>query len=300
MILSICIPIYQNDVTEFVQHVIRQCEQLNIDYEICLMDDASDEVFRKRNRSITHPAILYEELKQNVGRAKIRNLLAEFAQGEHLLFLDSDLGICSENFIGNYLKHLKESPQLINGGVKYRVAKTERKGAELRFKYGKFIEEISKDGEGRVTSPFVGCNFLISKKVFESLQFDEALVNYGYEDFLFAVHFEQRFGSFQLIDNPVVINKVDSNELYISKTMNAVENLAVLYHQGKIVPADNMRLLMVYEELKKKKLAASFYKISKNLLPLLLINLTSSNPSLKLFQLFKLIKFMENLFELES
>lgn len=303
MKLSVCIPIYQQDVTHLVTTLKDQLvEQPSLAYEFCLVDDGSKEAIREKNRALnTINEVRYKELKRNVGRSVIRNVLAKFAQGKYCLFLDSDVIIHQPDFIEKYQPFLHEDePMLVNGGCEYKMKKEERKNKALRYKYGKFVEELQFDKNGSIESPFVGCNFLVSRTVFSTIQFDEKLVNYGFEDLLFSLQFEDQFGPCQMIANPVLITDVDTNEVFLEKTTDAMQNLAILYHQKKLVPQNNIRLLLVYEELKRKGLLSSFYQLSKNMTPFLLMNLTSSNPSLKVFQFFKLITFIKNLREIET
>ena len=303
MNVSICIPIYQVSVQKLVTELAEQCIDLKLSFEICLIDDASAESIQKENKILQkkYPQVRYMQLAENVGRSAIRNQLAAMATGRFCLFLDSDVTIHEPDFIETYLTYLDDkNMKLINGGCIYRMNKKQRENKALRYKYGKFIEEISRNADGTISSPFVGCNFLVSRAVFQQISFSEQLVNYGFEDLLFAIEFEKHFGEYSFIENPVMICDVDDNETYLAKTAEAMQNLAILYYQGKVLPENNIRLLLVYEEIKEKGLLGSFYRLSKNILPLLLINLTSSNPSLKIFQFFKLLQFIKSLREIES
>lgn len=299
--LSVCIPIYQKNIEALVTVLITQCKEAKIDFEVCLIDDASRESVKKENRefALQHNEIRYKELNENVGRSAIRNQLADFAIGEFLLFLDCDVQIDNPNFIQSYLKFIvPETTVLICGGCFYDIKN--KKDKELRYKYGKHVEELKIDEFGKPSSSFLGGNFLVSKSVFNTIKFDDTLVNYGYEDVLFSINFENQFGDYIIINNPVTITDVDTNEDFLLKTSEAMQNLAILYMQRRILPKNNVRLLLVFEELKSKKMVNAFYSLFKNALPMVSYQLVGSNPSLKLFQLFKLISFINNFKELES
>jgi len=89
--LSILIPIYNEDITKLVKDLAYQCNRQKIDFEIICFDDASKQRYKDKNevlRSVFR--VNYVELSENLGRAKIRNWLAKSARFEHLMFLDGD------------------------------------------------------------------------------------------------------------------------------------------------------------------------------------------------------------------
>ena len=105
--LSILIPTYNYDCTNLVRDLHRQAECAGIDYEIVVADDASPiKECAERVREInTWPNCRLIELERNLGRARIRNRLADEARFEWLLFMDSDAEVISDSFIVDYLKH---------------------------------------------------------------------------------------------------------------------------------------------------------------------------------------------------
>ena len=89
--LSILIPCYNWDVQSLINHLHSLCvnsQKLN-KFEIICIEDASKECFS--NDQISELSnVKYKKLTQNIGRAKIRNLMAQKAQYEWLLFIDAD------------------------------------------------------------------------------------------------------------------------------------------------------------------------------------------------------------------
>lgn len=300
MKLSVCIPIYQTNVVKLVHELIRQCEEAIIDFEICLIDDYSKHLFRLENRVLNeHPKVVYKELLENVGRSAIRNQLAQLATGNYCLFLDNNT-FPNKKLVANYLSAIADVDKaLICGGYKYQIEKKERKGKQLRYKYGKLVEEIQLDQQ-LIKSPFLSGNFLAKRSIFQTIQFDESISNYGYEDVLFSIDFQHYFEDIHFIYNPVFKNNLATNNVFLQKTTHAMQNLAFLYIHKKLCASDHIRLLLVFEELRKKKMETTFLAVTKNFLPLLLMNLQSENPSLKFFQIFKLYNFVQNVQELES
>ena len=55
--LSILIPVYNYDCSELVAALDKQAVRLNINYEILVADDASEESFRQRNRVINDTSV---------------------------------------------------------------------------------------------------------------------------------------------------------------------------------------------------------------------------------------------------
>ena len=105
--LSILIPTYNYDCTRLVSDLHQQAALSGIDYEIIVADDASPTyIYKEKNREINAlPHCRLIELEENVGRARIRNLLADEAQYEWLLFMDADAEVIGPHYISNYLAH---------------------------------------------------------------------------------------------------------------------------------------------------------------------------------------------------
>ena len=105
--ISVCIPIYNFDISQLLDELSKQSNQTVVPIEIILIDDCSSEEFKRINESNCKKHT-YVELEQNVGRAKIRNLFPNYTQYENLLFLDCDSKIISKDFLSNYLEVLKK------------------------------------------------------------------------------------------------------------------------------------------------------------------------------------------------
>ena len=99
--LSILIPTYNDACAKLVDTLRQQAEALDISYEIIVADDGSTnaEVVRS-NRQINQWAhCRMDERPQNSGRASVRNYLAQQAQYNWLLFIDSDMVVCNPDFL---------------------------------------------------------------------------------------------------------------------------------------------------------------------------------------------------------
>ena len=85
--LSILIPTFNHNIVSLVKELHEQAVHEDIVFEIVCLDDAST-LFVAENQTITQFSNThYEILGNNVGRSKIRNLLAQKAKYDWLLYL---------------------------------------------------------------------------------------------------------------------------------------------------------------------------------------------------------------------
>jgi glycosyltransferase involved in cell wall biosynthesis len=295
--LSILIPTYNTEIVDLVEDLYNQCRSLNIDYEIRCYDDGSSEKYKKINRSITeYKRVVYTEMDVNLGRAKIRNLLADDAIYEKLLFLDADSGIIRDDFIFTYIKQMTKS--VIYGGRIYSDIPPDDKKKILHWKYGK--EKESKSLKSRLDNPylnFMSNNFIVSKQNFSKIHFDEFHQGYGYEDTLFAYDLKRQGMEIIHIDNPVLHLGIENTGIFLDKTEEAVRNLVSLYKQGKL---KETKLIDSYEKIKGTGFDRLFSIMVLGLKKWIFKDLYSVNPHLNLLQMYKLALFIENIFENEE
>lgn len=286
--ISILIPTYNYDVFPLVENIYRQCEKANIQYEIIVFDDASTnkEIAGKNSEINSLAHCSFQILPKNIGRSKIRNLLAEKAKFDWLLFLDADTFPSNSNFIQNYIDVFSTENPVIFGGIEYPEKTT--KNFSLRYKYGKQRESLSF--EKRLKNPyrsFITMGFAIKKVVFETIKFNENLAGYGYEDSVFAFELQKNNIPILHIDNPVIHLNLETNEDFIKKSKLALQNLYRFYETDAI-DVDTVKILKTYSKLKSRNLlfgARLFFKIYERGL---LKNLKSAKPSLFLFDLYRL------------
>ena len=291
--ISVLIPIYNYDVTHFVETLYQQGKASGIDFEIILMDDASSDNFRKINQQWqTKPEINYIQLEQNVGRAKIRNLLAEKAQYDFLLFQDCDAEIASPSYFENYLTQCQEN-KVVCGGTIYKKEAPKDSSLMLRWKYGKEREE--KSAEKRQQQPnaaFTTNNFLIPKETFNNIKFDESLVKYGHEDTLFGYELSQQNIIIHHINNPLIHVGLESAAVFLQKTEEGIKNLIQIIQTKKPEKKfyQDVKLLSYFLIIKAYRLNWLFnllyqlfyqkiYKHLKN----------NTKPTIKYFDLYKIL-----------
>ncbi|MDA7794518.1 glycosyltransferase family 2 protein [Flavobacteriales bacterium] len=223
--LSILIPIYNFDVTELIGELSHQAEKLNIPHEIICIDDKSESSFVKKNKVIDEiKSVIYSKLSKNIGRSKIRNLLATKAQFENLLFLDCDTKINTKNFLKNYIEIINDNDVIV-GGIEYEPLQENNRDLLLRWLYGKNREE--KKAIVRTKNPYVSfsaCNMLIKKSICNKIFFSETISQYGHEDTLYGIELKSLDIKVKHIDNPIVHLGLDETSVFIRKTELGLEN----------------------------------------------------------------------------
>lgn len=279
--LSILIPTYNYDVFPLVQELHTMAVKENIAFEIIVLDDASP--------NYTLPVIQHEHLvflrnESNLGRTLTRKKLAEAAQYDTLLFLDSDVIPVSSNFIKNYSNHVGKS--LVLGGIAYTKEAPEA-GKELRHKYGRQREETTADE--RRKNPYgaiLSGNIMIAKDVFLDHNYSLPHNLYGMD-----IYFSYRLYKSNIpvlhIDNPVYHIGLEDNAVFFKKSLQAVESRKQLLANAEGIEDIN-GLLRHYKKLKAYHLTglASFiFKISGGLLKKMILK---KDPNLFCLDLYRL------------
>ena len=229
VMLSILIPTYNYDCTQLVRDLHKQVELLGVDYEIIVMDDASPiPVYREKNRVISAlPHCRLIELEKNLGRARIRNRLADEAHYEWLLFMDSDAEVISDNFIVDYLKHT--DADVVCGGLCH-ADELPSPEVSLRYAYEKRADK-KRAAYYRAQHPyeqFITFCFMVRASVFHTIRFDETITEYGHEDTLFGVELSRRKVNIRHIDNPMCQGGIETNMEFVEKSRAAIRNLVLL------------------------------------------------------------------------
>lgn len=277
MLLSVLIPTRNYTCVQLCEEISRQLDELGEESELIVIDDCSvDSVALEENRKIN--AIKYcrvIELKENVGIAAIRNLLAKEAKGEYLLFLDSDVYPTKSDFIKTYLAK-KHTEGVLCGGLTYRL-NGPVKLSPLRYEYGMKYEASD-------TARFISLNFFVKADLFRQIKFDERFSRYGHEDTKFGMDVERLGYRLHAIQNAVYHDNGDTSEAFLRKTRIAVDNLV----EHKAVLKESSRLLQLHERIERFHLGKMFslpYAWSKGMMEK---NLLGEHPSLFIYNVYRL------------
>lgn len=291
MKLSICIPVFNFDVSALINALKTEIAIQNLDGEIILIDDASEPKFRQLNSSLKSENIYYHQLETNIGRSKIRNRFLKYSSSELFLFLDCDCKITSARFISNYLYYIREhdASEVIFGGRSVEKQAPE-KNYLLRWTYA--IERENLPMEKRIENPhlsFQTNNFLISREVFAQNNFDENFNKYGYEDLLFGLSLKANSIDIQHIENPVLNIDLESNEAYLKKVEESISSLAeMMQDSSSKEKIRNVKLVRAWHFLNKSGLRPLFLFYFKYKKKKLRNHLLIGDASLRKLDIYKL------------
>ena len=294
--LSICIPVYNFNVTSLISKLSQQIKKIDVLCEIILIDDCSGEEFKKINEGVCRKE-KYIQLDKNISRAKIRNLFLKYAKYDYLLFLDCDTLIISDDFVATYISAISRNEHdVICGGVICDNHRPER-SKMLRWKYGIKRESIPLDI--RVLSPnksFMTGNFLINRRIFEQIKFDERITEYGHEDTLFGFMLKKKGINVKHINNPVLHGDIDNNTGYLKKTekgiINLINILSYMDYDHQFI--QDVTILKYYKNLSSKKLTGIINIIFICFKPLLKFIFIKGYVNLMLFDFYKLGILIQN------
>ena len=283
--ISILIPCFDYNAYPLVSILEKQALMLKIDFEIICIDDGSFSSKNDLNQKInllTNSKFI--ELKKNIGRINNRLLLAEKSQYEWLIFLDVDNLPYKDNFLKNYIDELNKGT-LIIGGCIYK--KPENENFSLRYKFGKFREQINSDIRNKNPYKYVSSgNFMCKKDVLIDVLASINSISYG-NDYIFGSLIKKKGIDIKHIDNPVLIDNIDENQIFIKKTHHALDNLISSYN-NKIIKNHSISILKAYIILDSLLMKNIFVKITDLFKNLLNRNLHCKDPNLFLFDLYRL------------
>ncbi|MCX6231384.1 MAG: glycosyltransferase [Bacteroidetes bacterium] len=288
--LSICIPVYNFDVTSLVNRLAVQIKDLDVKCKIILIDDCSSDEFNKINAPFCSQHT-YIQLDKNIGRSKIRNLFLTYSESKYLLFLDCDSFIFDDGFLSKYIHYLKtKNWDVICGGRVYGTDKPERSKI-LRWKYG--VNKESQPYEVRRQSPnksFMTNNFLIKREILQSFRFDENIHDYGHEDTLFGYLLKKNKIQIKHIDNPILNGDIEENAIFLLKTEKGIANLIYIldYLEYDNAFIQDVALLRFYYRIKSYHLTNLLYYKFVIIKPLLKSLFIKGYVSLLLFDFYKL------------
>lgn len=276
--LSILIPVYDYTVLPLVNELVKQCNNCGITFEILCQDDASNSqknILNQEVNLLSNCSFFTNEA--NLGRGKNINSLAQKAVKDWLLILDCDTFPADSNFIQKYIDAAQNSNKnIFFGGIIYEDKKPQKEQL-LRWIYG----------HKRETNSVLTSNLLIKKEVFLQYPFDDSITKYGYEDLCFFSVLKKNNFEISQIENRTFHLNLETSEMFLNKTKTALKNLVFLYNSNKIC-SDDSKIIKAFELLKNLKLTRfSAFIFKKNQIKMER-NLLSENPSLFLFDLYKL------------
>lgn len=285
--LSILIPIYNHNAYNLVYELNEQCANCEINYEILCQDDASSSPLNSFNEEINQlPNCSFISLKKNIAHRQNRNLLAENAKYDWLLFIDGDSKIIQKDFIKKYIDNTLHSQVIYGGRIHPEICPSNNQS--LRWKYGKYIEDkVAKDRRKNPYKCLLFNNTLILKSEFNKVKFDSEITIYGHDDTQFSYNLSRIGSKVHHIDNPILHDDIDDNEKYLKKAEESLKSLLTLYSFHKI-SSEFVSILKLYEFFKKSNLIYLIQLGFKILKKLLKKQIISNNPSLLVFNIYRI------------
>jgi len=285
MKLSVLIPTYNCDCSRLVRELQRQ---LPSDGELIVGDDCSTDkdIIRKNDEAACLPKCRAIRPQHNLGRAAIRNALAQEAKGDWLLFIDADAEVRSQSFIANYLTAAEGSMANVICGGTGNISQCPRIETRLRYDY-EVAAEKRLTLEHRRHHPyaqFTTFNFLIRRDLFLSTLFDEHGKEYGHEDTLFGLELKRRGIPILHIDNKLTHLGLEDANVYLEKTETALRSLAYMSQELQ----QHARISALAFRLKRWHMLGFTRTLFTICKPLLRSNLLGKHPNQKLFALYKL------------
>ncbi|WP_433836574.1 glycosyltransferase family 2 protein [Flavobacterium anhuiense] len=285
--LSILIPVYNYNVLPLVSELVKQCNSSGIIFEILCFDDASNLFITENQKIDQFQNCCFVVLEKNIGRSAIRNLLAEKAVYQNLLFLDADTFPANPNFISIYISQINNTEKIVYGGILYPTSKPQKEKL-LRWVYGKKREALSVSE--RIKNPylcFLSLNFLIKKSTFSIVKFNENIPNLRHEDTLFSFNLKENKFEVIHIENPVFHLGLEDSKTFLHKSEEAVLTLKSLV-ESCLIPSEYTKLSHYFQIIEKYHLQGITAFGFNVFQPLLIKQFLSRKPSLLLFDLYRL------------
>jgi len=258
--------------------------------ELLLIDDASTPEYSAQNNQLAELKwVKHQMLPENIGRSRIRNLLAIEARFPYLVFLDCDSELPDNLFVKRYLQELPFDG-VVCGGRSYSV-KSPGDNYILHWRYGMNRETTKANQRShRPYHSFMSNNFMVARRVVLNHAFNEQLTGYGHEDTLFGYELKKNLTPILHIENPLLHKGLDTNREFLLKTVEGIKNLAFIYNnlQAGNEFARTSKLLTMYIHLRHWKLTGVVALIFRWLKNPIEQNLLGRNPNLLLLDFYKL------------
>ena len=288
--LSILIPTYNYDASALLLELVKQISEIKEEIEVLLCDDYSERLLVDPTEFSAFPYIQFHRNASNLGRTATRQLLANKARYERLLFMDADVFPVRDDFLSVVMTEAYRS-EVLFGGIAYTLEPPDA-ASILRWKYGHKREAISLDD--RTKKPFSSINsgcFCIKRRLFLQLNQRMDRPNYGMDIYFKQLLRESRADVLHN-DNPVYHLGLEDAQSFIDKSLQSVATTVSLEEQG-LLEGDSRPLQKGYNNLKRLGLIGLFSWAMERLGPTLLSNFRSKRPNLFWFDLYRLNHYIE-------
>lgn len=190
----------------------------------------------------------------NQGRIASRNLLAEKANFDWILFIDADMLPANDDYLRSYETVITQNtPDICVGGYSYDY-KLNSSEYSLRYNYGLKKESLTADKRNkRPYKVILSGNMLIKKRVYKQHLLYLQSGSYGMDNIIGAIFKTNQLNVLH-IDNAVLHLGLEKNVTYLSKKREAARLLVENYRNNKDIEHQN-DLLSLF--IKSKKIGLS-------------------------------------------
>lgn len=255
-------------------------------YEIIVGDDASTDVATVYENQFVNqlPHCRLWISDRNLGRAALRNRLADMATHPYLIYIDSDAKVEREDYLRRYVEAVRKA-RVVVGGVR-NVFHQPSPDVSLRFRYEARADK-HRSASCRARTPYLHFstfNFLIERELMCKVRFNEECLHYGYEDAYLGMELKQRRIKILHIDNELVHLGLDTNVVFLQKSETALRTLygldeAIRHHAS---------VSRVAERLERWQLMPVVHRLFRLFGASMRRCLLGKKPCLLLFSLYKL------------
>ncbi len=217
--LSVLIPFYKDNPADLVRALAEQAGNAG-DVEILLHDDGEPDPELNAGlvriiAAMTQPVRLLTSTR-NRGRSGGRNLLAQQARGDWLLYLDADMQPGHAGFLQTYRDVMAQNDaDAVFGG--YETLWPEDKALQLHAALSRTSDQHDADARNAIgASAFCASNILVKAGVMEAVPYDTGFTGWGWEDVDWAVRAAARF-NLRHVDNPAAHGGLQDASVLLAK-----------------------------------------------------------------------------------
>jgi glycosyltransferase involved in cell wall biosynthesis len=229
--VTVVVPFFEFDVAPLIGRLLDMAAAQNEPVALLFVDDASrsDKWWKAAWDLMSGSEVpcCVGVLHKNLGRARIRNFLAQLTESPYLLYLDADMWPDRPDFLSLYLNWITErSPSVIYGGRSAAHVTATGKEYELHRLFTEMRESIPAAVRREAPAySFYSCNFLAKREIIASYPLNEEFRGWGWEDCEWAMRVS-KVHAITHEDNPASHLGLLTPAQILKKYDESVENFA--------------------------------------------------------------------------
>jgi len=290
--ISILIPTYNYNVYPLAREMHKQASKSGIDFEILVYDDASTQDFDLQNLLGELDGVTYKYFDKNLGRVPMLQELVNDAKYEMLLTMDADVFPKDRFFFRKIIDEIEKVDADVYYGGTSVPANPPAPDKILRWKFGK--ERESPSLAYRKEHPYntIVCQSTVVKKNIFLEFLDQLLLVKDYYglDIYYSYLLKKAGKKIHHYNNMVTHLGFDTNKAFIKKSKIAIHTYHYLY-SNRLIDRKHIKLIDFAEKYASFGLCLVLKSAKKMVSKLIEKNLESTNPSLFLLDIYKLMYY---------